>query len=309
MNVKNEISEELRSLSAVVATISRENPYQVPDGYFSDLAAMILLKTGGAGASKPLAFSVPDGYFEGFAQQMLNRIKAGAGLTGDRTETAGRVVSEPDELPAILAGASRVTPYRVPEGYFEELSPVLTVLREKNPYIVPEGYFDHLAAEIVARTMVDVTAESSVRAMADATAETSARPAAKVVSLGKRIGWWRYSAAAVVVGLILTIGWLRLQTTFFGQTAGTGGHNSNPGIVQPTVADMAQNMSKVSDEDLQNFLVDQDTTLAQPVQNNASMATLDMNDSDLKTLLGDVPDGELKQYMEEHGGALDVATN
>jgi hypothetical protein len=29
----------------------------------------------------------------------------------------------------------------------------------------------------------------------------------------------------------------------------------------------------------------------------------------LKTLLGDVPDGELKQYMEEHGGAMDIATN
>ena len=36
---------------------------------------------------------------------------------------------------------------------------------------------------------------------------------------------------------------------------------------------------------------------------------LGFNDVDVKTLLGDVPDGELKQYLEEHGGANDIATN
>src|SRR5581483_1571849 len=148
MDVKNEISEELRSLSAVVAAISRENPYRVPDGYFSDLAAKILLRTGGLETPKPLTFSVPDGYFEGFAQQVLSRIKAGAGeakagfgsgLTGaegieaDRAvvggagagvgpaaaRSAGEAISEPDELPAILRQAARVIPYQIPEGYFE----------------------------------------------------------------------------------------------------------------------------------------------------------------------------------------------
>lgn len=318
MDVKNEISEELRSLSAVVATISRENPYGVPDGYFSDLATMILLKTGGLNSPKSLIFSVPEGYFEGFAQHVLGRIKAGAG--------SGGVIPEPEELPAILAQAARVTPYQVPEGFFEELSPVLAVLREKNPYTVPAGYFESLAARpVVARPMVAVAGEASERVAAraghESAAEFAIEPAvepavgfaiepaaestARVVSLGKRRSWWKYSAAAVVAGLILAIGWLRTQTT----SSVAGVHSTKPGVVQPAAAQFAQNLSKVSDEDLQNFLVDQDTTLAQPVQNNASMAALDMNDSDLKTLLGDVPDGELKQYMEEHGGALDIATN
>jgi hypothetical protein len=63
----------------------------------------------------------------------------------------------------------------------------------------------------------------------------------------------------------------------------------------------------VSDQEILNYLDDQNSILAEPVPNNT--ATLDMNDSDIKTLLGDVPDGELQQYMEEHGRANDIATN
>ena len=101
----------------------------------------------------------------------------------------------------------------------------------------------------------------------------------------------KYSVAAVLAGLIFTVGWLRWHS---------GSGTNHPGF------DVA-NLSKVSDAELQSFLTDQDTTLAQPLSNTT--ATIDMNDTDLKTLLGDVPDGELKQYMEEHGGASDIATN
>jgi hypothetical protein len=113
----------------------------------------------------------------------------------------------------------------------------------------------------------------------------------------------KYAAAAVVAGLIVTIGWLRRPTgTPPAQVAGVQ--------AQQAPAEIAKNLTKVSDQELQNFLVDQDTTLAQPVTNNAaSMAALGMDDSDMKTLLGDVPDGELKAYLEEHGGAGDIATN
>ncbi len=42
---------------------------------------------------------------------------------------------------------------------------------------------------------------------------------------------------------------------------------------------------------------------------NNSTATLDMNEGDVKSLLGDVSDSDLQQYMEEHGKADDLATN
>ena len=110
--------------------------------------------------------------------------------------------------------------------------------------------------------------------------------------------WWKYSAAAVVAGLIFTIGWLRLSTP-------TNGHHP------ASAADVAGKLVKISDQDLENFLDQNDQSLtadpsAEPMN---STATLDITDSDVKSLLGDVPDGELKSYMEEHGGASDIATN
>src|SRR5580698_1230042 len=111
---------------------------------------------------------------------------------------------------------------------------------------------------------------------------------------GRKMNWLKYSAAAVVAGLILTVGFLRINKT---------GHGPNN---QSAPIDIAKTMSTVSDQELQNFLTVQGATFDQP---SNSPATVDVNDNDLKTLLGNVPDGELKQYMEEHGGTNDIATN
>jgi hypothetical protein len=308
MAAKNDISEELRSLSALVATISRETPYQAPAGYFTNFPDLVLEKTASAltnsaklltNSSKPLTFSVPDGYFEGFAQQMLARIKSIPDLKSTPGMSHGAL--EQEELPAILSQAARLNPYTVPDGYFDGLSPVLAILKDKNPYAVPAGYFDRLADQVNARTLKPV---------ARLTVESNGQAKAKVIGLGKRMSWLKYSAAAVVAGLIVTVGWLRWPTAkaFFGASRSSA---SIAAVTQPaqTPLEIAKNLFKVSDAELQNFLVDQDTTLAQPVTNNALMATVDMDDSNLKTLLGDVPDGELKQYLDEHGGANDIATN
>lgn len=260
MNGTNEILDELRWLSPAVAAIGRQMPYVVPGGYFDSLPGGMLGKVAGWKDAKSLTYSVPEGYFDQFAQGVLARIKAGAGVGGN----------ESDPVSGVLARVGRVTPYQAPEGYFEELSPLLAVCRDKNPYAVPEGYFESFAEVVMARTGQPVLGKGVVR----------------------RMGWMKYSVAAVLAGLIFTVGWLRWKP-------------GAPGSSHPAF-DVAT-LSKVSDAELQNFLTDQDTTLAQPLSNMT--ATVDMNDTDLKTLLGDVPDGELKQYIEEHGGASDIATN
>ncbi|HEV2479538.1 MAG TPA: hypothetical protein VGS79_07730, partial [Puia sp.] len=243
--MKNDISEELRSLSALVATISRETPYQAPEGYFVHFPTTVLervlsdlpgvLPDLPRVAGKPLTFSVPEGYFEGFAQQVLSRIKAGSG------PSAG--MGEEELLPAILIKAGKITPYTVPEGYFEGLSPILAVAKDKNPYLVPTGYFDGLADEIGSKT-----------AGADNT-----RSKTRVISLGKRMSWMKYAAAAVVAGLIVTVGWLRWHP------ASPSATRVAAVVPSATPAEIAKNLSRVSDAELQNYLVDQDTTLAQPV--------------------------------------------
>src|SRR6185312_12596356 len=209
MNGTNEILEELRSLSPSVAAISRQVPYVVPEGYFTNFPALALGRVVDWKDSKSLTYSVPEGYFDGLAEGILARI-------------------------------GRVTPYQAPEGFFGELSPLLAVIRDKTPYAVPEGYFETFPAVVTARTEQMVARDTGK---------------GKVVSLGNRVrrsaGWMKYSAAAVVAGLIFTVGWLRWHQP--------------PGSGSKSPAEIANNLSKVSDAELQNFLTDQDTTLAQPL--------------------------------------------
>jgi len=318
MQARNEILEELKLLSTAVSTISRETPYQVPAGYFDGFPTQVQSLTGevpsfaGPG-DKPLTFSIPDGYFEGFAQNLLDRIKAGQagsaagyapigarGQAGQSSIAAESASQELAQLSPLLNSITRNLPYQVPNDYFEQLSPILAPLaglRDKPLYAVPENYFAGLPDELLAR-IKDETLSRANQAKKD-------QPA-RVISLDRSAtqkkvsrqsssfqpSWLKYSVAAAIAGLIITFGWLRLH---------------NPSGSQTPAKDLANNLSKVSEQDLETYAEsnhDHSTT-----ESMNSAATLDINDSDVKSLLGDVPDGDLKQYMEEHGGAVDIATN
>jgi hypothetical protein len=298
MQVKNDISDELRSLSALVAGIGRQTPYKLPEGYFEGLTPLILglvlNRTEEAGLasdlSKSLTFSVPEGYFDNLASQVLGRIKAGAGTSFDIASNGSMGESVQEELARLSAVVSRISkenPYRLPEGYFAEVSPILSVLKDKTTYLAPEGYFDYLPAAAMEKVIRE-------------------RAGAKVVMLGSREKsvkghWWKYAGVAAAACLILMFSWPQLHTSM------TRTNEGQHPVGTVDLASMSQGLNKVSDQEILDYMDDQNSTLAEPVSNNT--ATLDMNDSDIKTLLGDVPDGELQQYMEEHGRANDIATN
>ena len=285
MNGKNDISDELKALSILVDGISRQHPYTVPAGYFDTLAQQVLSRI----ASKSLTFTVPDGYFDNFASRVLDRIKAGKGTEVSEVFLGEVFLGESvqEELVRLSATVSRIsreTPYELPEGYFDELSPVLTLLKDRPTYEAPVGYFDGLAADATAKMGIPVKVSAP----------------AKVIGIGSRGriltgNWWKYSAAAVIAGVILTLSWPQLHMANMNATA------------RAIPIDLSNVLAKVSDQEMQTYLDDQQSILSEPVAN--STANLDINDSDVKSLLGDVPDGELKQYMEEHGRANDIATN
>lgn len=333
MQAKNDISDELRSLSALVEGIGRQMPYELPEGYFEGLPPLILGKVLDriarmaihdepvVGLSKSLTFSVPEGYFDNLASQVLDRIKAGSiskdfsGKDFSGKDSLGEGVQE--ELARISPIVSRITrenPYRLPEGYFAEVSPILSVLKDKTTYVVPEGYFDYLpaaATEKVIHEGVREVFQQAVSAMAATSDEGSAKGGARVVAIGSKGKvvkghWWKYAGVAAAACLILVFSWPQLHTRFSNISGGKSDEGQHVGTVD-LASSMSQSLHKVSDQEILNYLDDQNSILAEPVSNNT--ATLDMNDSDIKTLLGDVPDGELQQYMEEHGRANDIATN
>jgi hypothetical protein len=306
MQAKNDISDELRSLSALVEGIGRQTPYKLPEGYFEGLPGEILNRIVKVsiqdepivGLSKSLTFSVPEGYFDNFASQVLGRIKASSvqnDFSGNDLLGEG-VQEELARLSAVVSQITRETPYRLPEGYFEEISPILSVLKDRATYLAPEGYFDYLPVAATERVI------RAVPAMAATTAEGGAKVVA-IGSSGKVVKghWWKYAGVAAAACLILVFSWPQLHTSM------TRTNEGQHPVGTVDLASMSQGLHKVSDQEILDYMDDQNSTLAEPVSNNT--ATLDMNDSDIKTLLGNVSDGELQQYMEEHGRANDIATN
>jgi hypothetical protein len=280
MESKNEISVELAAMAAelhglgeLVSGISREMPYAVPAGYFDRLPTLLVARI----TARSSAFQVPTGYFEGFAGQVLARIKAGS---TDISQPEDTVEAELARLSITLSRIDRNTPYQLPEGYFEELSPVLTILKDRPTYQVPANYFTGFPAGLL---------------------ETVSKPAStgKIIPMERQGGkvlkghWWKYSSAAAIAACFLLIfSWPQVGT--------------NAG--DPSFTDITQNLHKLSDQEIQAYLDNDHTILAEPVAGN-STATLDINDGDVKSLLGEVSDNDLQQYVEEHGKADDIATN
>lgn len=98
-------------------------------------------------------YQVPAGYFDNLAENVLVKIKALEATTA-REELM--------HLSPLLAGLSKEMPYSIPQGYFEQLtvpvnaqtaaeelatiSPLLSGLKKENLYSVPEGYFESLSS-------------------------------------------------------------------------------------------------------------------------------------------------------------------
>jgi hypothetical protein len=107
MNTNNDILQELRGISPMLADMSRSMPYSVPDGYFARfpasvaaLASDIDVDTVTPQWSKAMPYSVPEGYFSNMPATMA-AIAEGGG-------------AQSFSLP-------KATPFDVPAGYFDAL--------------------------------------------------------------------------------------------------------------------------------------------------------------------------------------------
>jgi hypothetical protein len=222
------------------------------------------------------AYAVPAGYFETLAENVMARIKA---LETDI------VAEETAQLSAVVAGVSKQMPYEVPAGYFdmvqqsaalvaidsenlspkeelETISPLLGGLKKQTPYTVPDNYF-----------------ETTIKK------EDKEAPA-KVVSIVSR-KWWRYAAAAIVIGIVATASVMIINN-----------RNADP------VAKINKEIKKSSDKELNEFIEQFD---------DAELSTTETvsNEKEIKELLKDIPEAEMRQFIDETAvtGTDDEATN
>lgn len=217
-------------------------------------------------------YAVPAGYFEGLAEQVLNKIKV---------LEAGNAADELNIVSPTLANLSKAMPYQVPQGYFEVLpekmlgivqknnlqsakeelesiSPLLSGLKKEMPYSIPQDYFEN-------------------------TIQVSAKPHVKVISISSR-KWFRYAAAAVVVGVIAMAGFLYL--------------NQSGDITARSLAKFEKRLNKeikkTSDKELDEF-IQQFSEAGLTGEEKVSTA----DDKEVKELLKDIPETELKEFLEE----------
>ena len=109
------------------------------------------------GAGIPGPFSVPEGYFQDLAELILSRI---------RTEQLS-APAEIQSLSPLLASINRKMPYDLPSGYFEQIpdapvkedprSAILELVERVTPYEVPYDYFDELPARIIRKVRPDAS--------------------------------------------------------------------------------------------------------------------------------------------------------
>jgi len=222
-------------------------------------------------------YSVPAGYFDGLTETMLNRIKA---------INAANAVDELNYLAPSLSKISKQNLYAVPAGYFdtlaenamqsiresndyqtaqeeiESLSPLLSSLKKQVPYSVPQDYFENIEAPV--------------------------KPEAKVISITHR-KWFRYAAAAVVVGIVALSGLL-----IFGIRKEAG--------AKP-LANFKRDIKKMDEAQKDNLI---DFLDAGMNGKETAQVNTDVKSQEIKQLLQGIPDEELKDFQQQTEDIEDV---
>ena len=291
MKKRDNILQELQELKSILADTGFQNTYQAPSGYFDGLADEILKRVRAlesttaeeeiknlspllSSISKQMPHSVPAGYFEVLGKKLEQTIS-----TVDVDDQTAQ--EELENVSQLLSELKKKNTYTIPAGYFEvlgkkleqtistvnvkdhtpqeeieTLSPLLNELKKKKTYSIPEGYFENLQAVINKATV----------------------PAAKVISITNH-KWFRYAAAAVVIGFVATVGLL-----FFNKQESIDPADKSYSWVK-------KNLKKVSTDDINEFVELANAGSADVVKSDAKV--------EMNNLLKDVSDKEIQDFLND----------
>lgn len=245
-------------------------------------------------------------------------------------EKDNKILDELKQLCPALAGVENKVPYTTSANYFSDLPGFLLekiTLPEAltnnhsnhNLYTVPHRYFDNLAANIITRVQVhseenEVYEEMELLSPLLNTIDKQQSPytipknyfdtldvkkSTETVEKGK-IAYFRihknllsYATAAVVTG-ILAVG-----IFFF---VGKPSRDSNSAVVS---SGASYNVKTLSEQEIVNFLK---TTSPQEhiVTNTKSGIRASNEDSEIKQMISEMSDKEIKQFLMEDGEDVDM---
>lgn len=257
------ILDELKSLNAgTLITLSKEDIYFLPDGYFSDLSNNIIRQIWLNSVPVINPYRIPPNYFAHLPELILDKVAVQNHI------------------------ALKKPIYEVPDGYFnnlaenilgnikagnndvrqelEELSPLLNTIPKTNVYTVPAEYFE---------SFNPVPAQET-------------QPA-KIVSIkSKPRRWIAYAAAACIAALMFGGGYYYMQDEDYNG-------NNNP-TAQNQIANIKieQAISQLSDAEIESYLNSDNSEVYTP-QN-------DTQNIDVNSLLENMSDEEINNYLREN---------
>ena len=225
----------------------------------------------GIGSVNP--YQVPQGYFETFAEQLLLKLKAGNQDARKELET----------LSPLLSSISRQLPFDLPANYFNDLSEQALAGVKAIEFVNEElENLSPLMSSLKSKAVYEVPEGYFDTLAGNILSKVKRQRPAKVVSIGFGKKVMRYAAAAVIVGVMAIGGWLYFS--------------------QPKPVPVA---TAASEEEMMSFL-ENDVT---PVAETALNSNAEMNESDMKVMLANVPDEELEQYAIDNTESNNTLSN
>jgi hypothetical protein len=223
----------------------------------------IIQELNGLGSNLPAdlsqnIYAVPADYFEGFASQVIARIQAEAYISSLPNENPYHVPAGYfDGLQDRIISFIRNHPdYQTSQEELESISPLLSGLNKKPVYSVPENYFEQLDIK-------------------------TPQPEVKVISIAKR-SWFKYAAAAVVVGMIVT------SSLLIFNSGAKADPKTNPyGWVK-------DKMKKVDKDDISEFV-----QMAEPETALKENGAVGVKPGEIKELMKDVSSSEIDKFLTE----------
>jgi len=205
-----------------------------------------------------------------------------------RIMDVSNISEELNYLSPELNKISRLMPYAVPAGYFENLEErMITLVHESKDYLQKESFGQTAKDELesispllsgLKKQMPYHIPENYFQSLNTPTTET------KVVSITSR-KWYRYAVAAMVTGIIALGGYLFVSNKV---------NNTAEKKLARLEKTVDKEIKKTSDEELKAFM--QQFTDAGL---NGEEKVFNEVKPEAKEMLKDVPDAELKKFLDE----------
>lgn len=111
---KNEILNELESVSPALAAMDKVNVFRVPEGYFNDLPQTVSTSIFFDQHPKTQVSDIPDGYFDDLSNKILTNIK--------KNVTTSNAEEEIRNISPLIHSLKEKKIFNIPPAYFQSLS-------------------------------------------------------------------------------------------------------------------------------------------------------------------------------------------